>query len=43
LGQELAEVITKVDLMAIEPWKAYQSLLLLRMFFILVAKESVHR
>ncbi|KAF8980293.1 hypothetical protein BGZ46_004399 [Entomortierella lignicola] len=42
LGQELAEVISKVDLMAIEPWKAYQSLLLLRMFFNLVAKESVH-
>ncbi|KAF9114192.1 Ectopic P granules protein 5 [Mortierella sp. AM989] len=42
LGQELAEVISKVNLMAIEPWKAYQSLLLLRMFFNLVAKESVH-
>ncbi|KAI1316558.1 Ectopic P granules protein 5 [Mortierella claussenii] len=42
LGQELAEVISKVDLMAIEPWKAYQSLLLLRMFFYLIAKESVH-
>ncbi|KAF8936033.1 Ectopic P granules protein 5 [Dissophora ornata] len=42
LGQELTEVISKVDLMAIEPWKAYQSLLLLRMFFNLVAKESVH-
>ncbi|KAF9956085.1 Ectopic P granules protein 5 [Mortierella alpina] len=42
LGQELAEVISNVDLMAIEPWKAYQSLLLLRMFLNLVAKESVH-
>ncbi|KAG0306256.1 hypothetical protein BGZ98_002722 [Dissophora globulifera] len=42
LGQELSEVISKVDLMAIEPWKAYQSLLLLRMFFRIVAKESVH-
>ncbi|KAF9188713.1 Ectopic P granules protein 5 [Haplosporangium sp. Z 767] len=42
LGQELAQVISKVDLMAVEPWKAYQSLLLLRMFLNLVAKESVH-
>ncbi|KAG0094107.1 Ectopic P granules protein 5 [Podila epicladia] len=42
LGQELAEVISKVELLAIEPWKAYQSLLLLRMFLNLVAKESVH-
>ncbi|KAF9288604.1 Ectopic P granules protein 5 [Mortierella alpina] len=42
LGQELAEVISNMDLMAIEPWKAYQSLLLLRMFLNLVAKESVH-
>jgi hypothetical protein len=43
LGQELAEVISKVNLLVIEPWKAYQSLLLLRMFLTLVAKESVHR
>ncbi|KAG0354962.1 Ectopic P granules protein 5 [Podila minutissima] len=42
LGQELAQVISKVELLAIEPWKAYQSLLLLRMFLNLVAKESVH-
>ncbi|KAG0291624.1 Ectopic P granules protein 5 [Linnemannia gamsii] len=42
LGQELAEVISKVNLLVIEPWKAYQSLLLLRMFLTLVAKESVH-
>ncbi|KAG0214731.1 Ectopic P granules protein 5 [Mortierella sp. NVP41] len=42
LGQELAEVISKVNLLAIEPWKAYQGLLLLRMFLTLVAKESVH-
>ncbi|KAF9130294.1 Ectopic P granules protein 5 [Mortierella sp. 14UC] len=42
LGQELAEVISKVNILAIEPWKAYQSLLLLRMFLTLVAKESVH-
>ncbi|KAF9425408.1 hypothetical protein BGZ94_007559 [Podila epigama] len=42
LGQELAQVISKVDMQAIEPWKAYQSLLLLRMFLRLVAKESVH-
>ncbi|KAF9934639.1 Ectopic P granules protein 5 [Mortierella alpina] len=42
LGQELAEVISNLDLMATEPWKAYQSLLLLRMFLNLVAKESVH-
>lgn len=43
LGQELAEVISKVNLLVIESWKAYQSLLLLRMFLTLVAKESVHR
>ncbi|KAF9925437.1 Ectopic P granules protein 5 [Linnemannia zychae] len=42
LGQELAEVISKVNILVIEPWKAYQSLLLLRMFLTLVAKESVH-
>ncbi|KAG0035806.1 Ectopic P granules protein 5 [Podila clonocystis] len=42
LGQELAQVISNVELLAIEPWKAYQSLLLLRMFLNLVAKESVH-
>ncbi|KAG0204052.1 Ectopic P granules protein 5 [Mortierella sp. GBA30] len=42
VGQELAEVISNVDLSSIEPWKAYQSLLLLRMFLNLVAKESVH-
>ncbi|KAF9540698.1 Ectopic P granules protein 5 [Mortierella hygrophila] len=42
LGQELAEVISKVNLQVIEPWKAYQSLLLLRMFLTLVAKESIH-
>lgn len=53
LGQELAEVISKVDLFSPEAAsdeevdrkkrKAYQSLLLVRMFLTLVAKESVHR
>ena len=53
LGQELAEVIAKVDLFAAEDAseaemdkkkdKGYQALLLVRMFLTLVAKESVHR
>ncbi|KAG0054232.1 Ectopic P granules protein 5 [Gryganskiella cystojenkinii] len=52
LGQELAEVISKVDLLTAENapeeeiekkrHKAYQSLLLVRMFLTMVAKESVH-
>ncbi|GJJ71874.1 ectopic P granules protein 5 [Entomortierella parvispora] len=52
LGQELAEVISKVDLFAPEDAsdeevhkkkaKGYQALLLVRMFLTLVAKESVH-
>ncbi|KAF9362462.1 Ectopic P granules protein 5 [Mortierella sp. NVP85] len=42
LGESLARDLSNLNLKAAEPWKAYQSLLLLRMFFDLVAKEGLH-
>ncbi|KAG0226045.1 Ectopic P granules protein 5, partial [Mortierella sp. GBA43] len=42
LGEEVANHISTLNLKAVEPWKVYQSLLLVRMFFDLVAKESLH-
>jgi hypothetical protein len=42
LGEEVAKHISTLNLKAVEPWKVYQSLLLVRMFFDLVAKESLH-
>ncbi|KAF9586744.1 Ectopic P granules protein 5 [Lunasporangiospora selenospora] len=42
LGRELTETISKIHLQGAEPWKAHRSLLLVRMFLNLVAKESVN-